>query len=123
VKLLPLIPRIISILAIAFVSVFAFDSFEHGSFQEQITAFLIHLIPSYILIFILAIAWKWELIGGILYILIGILLSPVIFIHNYRMNNSLLISFEIIAMITFPFILAGSLFVWSHFRRKQTSLV
>ncbi len=119
---LPTVPRILSILAIAFVSLFALDSFDHGSISEQIQAFLIHMIPSFILMIILAIAWRRELIGGIIYILIGITLSPFIFIHNYRMNNSFLISFEIITMITFPFILSGTLFVWSHFRKKNISL-
>ena len=71
---------------------------------------------------ILAIAWRGELICEILYILIGIILNPFIFIHNYRMNNSFLISFEIIAMITFPFILSGTLCVLSHFRKKNISL-
>ena len=36
---LPTIPRILSILAIAFVSLFALDSFDHGSISEQIQAF------------------------------------------------------------------------------------
>jgi len=121
-KLLPTIPRILSIIAIAFVSLFALDSFDHGSLIEKIQAFLIHLIPSFILMIILAIAWRKELIGGIVYILIGITLSPFIFINNYRMNNSFLISFEIISMITFPFILSGTLFVLSHFRNKNASL-
>lgn len=120
-KLLPLIPRLLSICAIAFVSLFALDSFEHGTIGEQILAFLLHMIPSFILMIILAIAWKWELIGGFLYIFLGIALSPYIFMHNYRMNHSIWISVEVIALITFPFILAGSLFVWSHFMKRKAS--
>lgn len=120
-KLLPLIPRLLSICAIAFVSLFALDSFEHGTLGEQILAFLLHMIPSFVLMIILAIAWKWELIGGILYILLGIVLSPFIFTHNYRMNHSIWISLEVIALITFPFILAGSLFVWSHYMKRKES--
>ena len=120
-KLLPLIPRLLSICAIAFVSLFALDSFEHGTIGEQILAFLLHMIPSFVLMIILAIAWKWELIGGFLYIFLGIALSPYIFMHNYRMNHSIWISVEVIALITFPFILAGSLFVWSHFMKRKAS--
>jgi hypothetical protein len=120
-KLLPLIPRLLSICAIAFVSLFALDSFEHGTLGEQILAFLLHMIPSLVLMIILAIAWKWELIGGILYILLGIVLSPFIYTHNYRMNHSIWISLEVIALITFPFILSGSLFVWSHFKKRKSS--
>ena len=120
-KLLPLLPRILSILAIGFISLFALDSFDHGTLGEQILAFLIHMIPSFVLTIILAIAWKWELIGGILYILLGIVLSPFIFMHNYRMNHSIWISLEVIALITFPFVLSGSLFVWSHFKKRKSS--
>jgi hypothetical protein len=35
-KFLPTIPRILSIIAIAFVSLFALDSFDHGSLHEKI---------------------------------------------------------------------------------------
>ena len=120
-KLLPLLPRILSIFAIGFISLFALDSFEHGTLGEQILAFLLHMIPSFVLTIILAIAWKWELIGGILYILLGIVLSPFIYTHNYRMNHSVWISLEVIALITFPFILSGSLFVWSHYMKRKAS--
>lgn len=122
-KLLPLLPRLLSILAIGFVSLFALDSFEHGTIGEQILAFLMHMIPSFVLMIILAIAWKWELIGGLLYILLGIGLSPFIFTHNYRMNHSAWMSLEVIVLITFPFILAGILFLLSYFRHKEQSIV
>jgi hypothetical protein len=79
------------------------------------------MIPSLVLTIILAIAWKWELIGGILYILLGIVLSPFIYTHNYRMNHSVWISLEVIALITFPFVLAGILFVWSHYMKRKAS--
>ena len=113
-------PRILCILAILFVSLFALDSFDSKfPLMKQIQAFLIHLIPSVILIIFLVVAWKNELIGGILFILLGMGFTPTIFIHNYQMNNSLWISLSIILMITFPFILAGCLFVWSHFLKKE----
>ena len=120
-KLLPILPRVLSILAIGFVSLFALDSFEHGTIGEQILAFLMHIIPSFVLIIILVIAWKWELIGGIMYILLGLALSPFIYSHNYRMNHSVWMSLEVIALITFPFILAGILFLLSYFRSKKQS--
>jgi len=105
------------------VSIFALDSFDHGTFGEQILEFLMHMIPSFVLMIILAIAWKWELIGGLLYILLGIGLSPFIYTHNYRMNHSVWMSLEVIALITFPFILAGVLFLLSYFRDKKQSII
>jgi hypothetical protein len=100
---------------------FAADAFEPGlTLWQQIGGFLIHLIPSFVLILILVIAWKWELIGGTVIAIIGLILTPVIFITNYRMNHSIGMSIGIISMITVPFILVGVLFIISHFmKRKQ----
>jgi len=69
---------LISILAIGFVSIFSLDAFDHGTASEQLFDFMMHLIPTFVLIIILAIAWKWELIGGIIYVLLGIFISPLI---------------------------------------------
>ena len=102
------IPRGICILAILLVSIFALDAFEEGkTLGEQLLDFSVHLIPSYILIGILLLAWKWELAGGILLATIGVGFAPFIFIHNYGMNNSIPISLGIIAVINLPFIVSG----------------
>lgn len=114
------LPRIICILAILFVSLFALDAFEPGlSLWQQVGAFLIHLIPSFILLAFLIVAWKWELIGGILFTLIGLVCSPFVFVHNYRMNHSVAMSLGIILTITVPFIIVGILFMISYFRKKK----
>ena len=116
------LPRIICILAILFVSLFALDSFGGGkTIGQQLIAFLIHMIPSFILTTFLIAAWKWELIGGILFIVIGIVMSPIIFNHNYDMNQSVWTSLVVILLITFPFILVGALFTISHFKRNNES--
>ncbi|PKP31660.1 MAG: hypothetical protein CVT99_07855 [Bacteroidetes bacterium HGW-Bacteroidetes-16] len=79
------------------------DSFNPElSIWQQLSAFFIHLIPSYILLTLLVIAWKWEFIGGIMFKVIGLGFRPVIFIHNYNMNHSIWMSLSIILAITFP---------------------
>ncbi|MCX6266216.1 MAG: hypothetical protein NTW16_02510, partial [Bacteroidetes bacterium] len=106
------IPRILCILAILFVSMFALDSFAPGmTLWEQIGAFLMHLIPTFVLILFLIVAWKWELIGGIMFLIIGLGLLPLIYMMNYQMNHSVWISVSIILMINLPFVLVGILFV------------
>ena len=113
-------PRIICIIAILFISLFALDSFDSDlSIWKQLGAFAIHLIPSFILLTFLIIALKWEFIGGIIFLIIGIGLSPVIFIKNYHMNNSIGMSLGIILTITFPFILVGILFIANHLKIKK----
>jgi cell division protein FtsW (lipid II flippase) len=114
------LPRIICILAILFVSLFAADAFSPElTIWQQLGAFIMHLIPSFILIAFLIIAWKWEYIGGIIFIIIGLGLSPFVFVHNYKMNDSIWISLGIILSITIPFVIVGILFMVSHFLKKK----
>lgn len=120
IKIYHWLPRIICILAILFISLFALDAFQPSlSIWQQIVEFLMHLVPSFILTALLIIAWKRELIGGILFTVIGLGFSPVVFIHNYNMNHSVFISLGIIATITLPFIVVGILFISSHFIKKK----
>jgi hypothetical protein len=124
IKIVHWIPRILCILAILFISMFALDSFApHLTIGQQIGRLLIHLIPTYILAALLIIAWKWELIGGIFFILLGIGFSPVVYNMNYHRNHSVMMSLGIILMITLPFILIGGLFMLSYFLKKKPSRI
>jgi hypothetical protein len=121
-KILYWAPRILCILAILFISLFAGDAFSPElSFWQQVNALFMHLIPSFVLILFLVIAWKRELIGGILFVAVGIIASPFVFYLNYHYNHfPFWQCILILLMITFPFILVGLLFILSHRRaRKQ----
>jgi hypothetical protein len=119
-KILYWTPRIICILAILFISLFAADSFGPGmTIWQQLGAFFIHLIPSFILLAILLIAWKWELIGGIIFTAIGVGFSPVIYMKNYNMNHSVWMSLGILLMVTIPFVIVGVLFIIGYCRKKK----
>lgn len=114
------LPRIICILAILFVSLFAADAFAPGlTIWQQLGAFFIHLIPSFILLAFLIIAWKWELIGGIIFMVIGLVLSPFVFMLNYNMNHSIGKSLVVILMIPIPFVVVGILFLVSQSLKKK----
>jgi hypothetical protein len=120
VKIIHWVPRILCIIAILFISMFALDSFsDKRTLWQNIAAFMIHLIPSFVLISLLIVTWRWELIGGIILTLIGFGLSPFVYIHNYKMNHSVGTSLAVIMMITFPFILTGILFIISHYMKKR----
>jgi hypothetical protein len=119
-KILHWSPRVLCILAILFISLFALDAFSPElPLWKQITGFLIHLIPSYILIALLVLAWKKEFIGGLLFMIIGLVFTPIIYNHNYAMNHSVALSLWIVAGITIPFVLVGLLFIISHFKKKR----
>jgi hypothetical protein len=67
-------PRILTIFFILFVSLFAFDSINsEKTFVENIAAFLIHLVPSFVLFLLLLGAWRYEWIGTIAYVALGII--------------------------------------------------
>ena len=67
-------PRILSIAFVAFLSLFAMDVFdEHLGFSGTVQALAMHLIPSFVLIVALILAWRWEWIGSAVYVLAGLL--------------------------------------------------
>ena len=66
-------PRIMTIVFILFLGLFALDSFEGDqSLLQKMGGFLIHLIPNFVLILILIVAWKYEWVGTIAFTLAGI---------------------------------------------------
>jgi prolipoprotein diacylglyceryltransferase len=115
------LPRIICILAILFISMFALDAFSPGlTLWKQIGDFLIHLIPSYIMIALLVIAWKWEYVGGIIFTVIGFVFCLSVFLLNYNRNHfSAAQSFINTLIVAIPFVLVGILFMMSHNKKKQ----
>jgi hypothetical protein len=122
IKLFYWLPRILCVLAILFISIFAFDAFDGDrSFWQKLAAFAIHLIPSYILTLFLLIAWKWERIGGIIFIVIGLAFSPFIATHNYAMNHSLWLTTTIVLTINMPFVIVGILFLLSHHLKQKNT--
>ncbi|MEZ4712947.1 MAG: hypothetical protein R3A44_37505 [Caldilineaceae bacterium] len=61
-------PRILGILFALFVGIFALDVFGAGyGFWSAIAAFLIHLMPVYVLLAGLAIAWRWPWVGALIF--------------------------------------------------------
>ncbi len=59
-------PRAIGIGFAVFLSLFALDVFGKGyGFWKIVPALAIHLVPVYIVVAVLAIAWRWEWIGAV----------------------------------------------------------
>lgn len=58
------LPRILAILFIAFISLFALDAFDS---PQWFLALIMHLIPSFILVAITIVSWKHEMLGGCLF--------------------------------------------------------
>ena len=113
--------RILCILAILFVSLFALDSFSsERTFWQNTTAFLMHLLPSFVLLAVLIIAWKWEKVGGIILTILGVAFSIFIFVFNYKRNHFPVMTCLLQTLaVAIPFVLAGILFILSHYRKKK----
>ena len=105
-KILYWLPRILSVLFIAFISVFALDVFGE---PQWFLALLIHLIPSYLLIAITVIAWRQETLGGSLFLIAGLIL--LIFTH-----------FEAL-IIGIPAFVIGALFLGKKYFSKTWQCV
>ena len=118
-KILFWVPRILSIIVILFISLFALDAFQpERSIWDQVEDFATHLIPSFILFVLLLVAWKWELIGGAIFLLLGLIFSPIVFNLNYNLNHSVVKSLIAIGLITLPFIFIGVIFMYSSYKIK-----
>jgi hypothetical protein len=94
-----------------FISLFALDVFMEGySFWETIWALLMHLIPTAIFLLALAIAWRWEWIGGVLFILLGILYIVLFWEPD---------GWEVYLIISGPLFLLGTLFLLDGFIKRE----
>ena len=105
-------PRILCIAFAVFVSLFALDVFGEGyGFFETILAFLIHLIPTGIILIALAVSWRWEWMGGIAFTALGVL-----YIVMFRDRE---FSWPVYVMMSGPLFLLGILFLINWLCRKQ----
>jgi hypothetical protein len=66
-------PRVACLLYALFLSLFALDVFNegHGSWKT-ILALFIHLVPSWIVLGMLGISWRWEWGGALLFASLGV---------------------------------------------------
>jgi hypothetical protein len=67
-------PRVLTIPFALFVSLFALDVFDEGyGFWGTVVALFMHLIPTWIVLVILCLSWRWEWIGAVLIVALGLL--------------------------------------------------
>ncbi|MGE5042417.1 MAG: hypothetical protein ACM3IJ_05985 [Candidatus Levyibacteriota bacterium] len=102
------LPRLLSIFYILFLGIFALDVFSmEGSLPALVGGFLIHLIPNFILLGLLILAWKKELIGGIIFITLPVILALT---PNF---------FPISIVLLAPVFLIGILFIAHYLKERR----
>ena len=73
-RLLFWLPRVLSILFALFISIFALDVFSEGyNVGETIIALFMHLIPTFVVVITLLIAWHWERVGAALFFALALI--------------------------------------------------
>lgn len=101
-------PRILCILFAMFASLFSFDVFgQEEGFWKTLAAFLVHNIPSFVIIALLVLSWKWSWIGGAGFITLGLLYQFLLFTASHYL------------IISIPLFVIGMLFLLDWVLRKK----
>jgi hypothetical protein len=67
-------PRALCITFALFSSIFAFDVFGGDrNFWETALALIMQIIPTFLIVILLMLSWRWEWIGGYLFIVLAVL--------------------------------------------------
>ncbi|MGC9968199.1 MAG: hypothetical protein ABSC29_00485 [Minisyncoccia bacterium] len=102
-KVRSLLPRTLAILFALFLAIFSLDVFGEGyGFWGTVAAFIIHNIPSLLIIGATAVAWRHKKTGGVIFIALGI--AATFFYHTAGAIASF-------AAISLPFFVIGVLFL------------
>lgn len=101
-KILYWIPRVLGIVYILFISIFAADVFSEFKGFELVLALFMHLIPSFVLIGLLIWAWKKPFAGGIAWVVLSLIFT--IFFKTYQ-------DVIVFLLISVPVLLAGIFFI------------
>lgn len=113
-KILTWAPRVLAIMAILFMMLFSMDCFDEGtSLTDQLICFVMHNIPSLICIAALVVAWKWKLVGGLIFVLFFI--AAGIFFKSFTGNPASLI-------VVSPFLICGILFILHYLLEKNRQI-
>ncbi|MEZ4958548.1 MAG: hypothetical protein R2830_01900 [Saprospiraceae bacterium] len=105
-KTMTWLPRIFSLLFVGLLVLLSLDAFsENTPLGYQIIGFLIHLFPAFSVLVCLLIAWRYRLVGGVLFMALGLIFT--IYFGTYRSISHFL-------MISLPLFVVGVLFMVSQ---------
>lgn len=103
-------PRLLAIAFSLFIAVFALDAFsENTTFVQALPDFLMHLVPTAILLAVVALAWRREWVGAIAFT--GLAVVFAIPAHAHPSS---------IAVISGPLLVVGALYAWTWTHRHAS---
>ena len=104
-------PRVLTLLFAGFLTLFSFDVFGEGyGFWGTVLAFLMHSIPTGIVLVVLALSWRWEWTGAVLFVALGLTYACFAVSRGHP---------EWTAIISGPLLLIAGLFLLNWLYRKQ----
>ncbi len=103
-------PRLLGVLVSLFIGLFALDAFSEGKpFLEALPDVVIHLIPAVLLLAVVAVSFRWEWIGAVVFIGLAVLYAATM--AKGHLDWMLLISG--------PLVVVGALFLWSWLQHSE----
>ena len=104
-------PRLLCILFAVFISLFALDVFsEARGFWQTALALSMHLIPTFVLVIVLLVSWRWEWVGAVMFTALAVL---------YMFAAPRHVNWIAYVCISGPLFLAGALFLLNWVRRAE----
>lgn len=101
-------PRLLAVAFSLFLGIFALDAFSGAvAFPRSLLDFAIHLIPSAVLLAVVAAAWRREWIGAAAFLILALAYAAVAGTHP-----------SWIATIAGPMVVVAVLYAWSWTRRR-----
>ena len=110
-------PRILSIIFICFLFLMSLDVFDLGlNFWQTVAAFFMHSLPALFLLIVLVISWKYEIVGGVVFILAGLVYIALITRNKFEWYYlSWAIQISGVAFVI------GALFLMGWFKKNKKS--
>lgn len=108
------VPRIVSLLFVVFISIFAFDVFDEYQGWNLVLALFMHLLPSFVLLAVIVVAWEHDILGVIAFFGFAVL---------YIVWAGLERPWTWYALISGPAILISVLYFvnWIHIKREKNN--
>lgn len=104
--------RVLGIGMALFLSIFALDAFGEGGILRNVAAFLIHLVPSFLVLAVVIFAWRREAVGAV-----GFTALALIYIVMTWGRFPL----SVYLLIAGPLALTGLLFLASWYQKHQAA--
>lgn len=103
-------PRILGVAVTLFIGMFALDAFSEGKpILATVRDFIIHLIPSFVLLAAVLASFRRQWIGAVAFIGLAVW-------YAVRMSKG---HPDWILAISGPMLVVGTLFLWSWFARRS----